>query len=359
MAYVPPTTHVTLLATLRRDRLLPIPGEVLVQPNQRVEAADTVAHAFIAEEHRLLDVARALDVPKEAMAAFMLKRNGDPVKKGEPIAMRKTALGLGRKTVYAPVDGFLVVAGDGKALLASTSKAFELRAGLPGTVVSILKERGVVIETTGALLEGVWGNGKDDFGLMRVLGSGPTDALLSEQVDVSLRGTILAVGMVQDDNAFRRLAEMNIRGLIVGSMNSALISTVKKLDIPVLITDRFGGQGFSTPVYNLLVGNSGREAWVNAQNWNRYAGGRPEVIIPLPTPGQTPPAPVDGEALAVGKRVRVQRGPQMGQVGTVTALSEHPVQFSNGMRKLAAWVELEETPGQPTRIAFANLEILE
>jgi len=359
MAYIPPTTHVTLLATLRRERRLPTPGEVVVAPNQRVEAADVVAHALVAEQHRLLDVARALGVPNDKVAAFMLKQEGEPVKKDEPIARRKTALGLGSKTVYSPVEGYLMLVNNGKALLAAISKEFEVRAGVPGTIANIDREYGVVVETTGALLEGVWGNGKEDYAVINVVGAAPTDVLLSEQVDVSMRSTILAVGTLQDDDAFRRLSEMGIRGLIVGSLNAALIPAVKKLEIPVVVTDGFGAQGFSSPAYTLLVSNAGREAWVNARPWNRFAGGRPEVIIPLPSPGQPPALPIDGDALAVGKRVRVRRGPAAGATGTVAALSEQPVRLPSGVRARVAAVESEDSAGRTFSVPFANLEILE
>jgi hypothetical protein len=358
MAYIPPTAHVTLLATLRRERLLPASGDVLVHPGQRVEAVDIVAQAIVPDEHRLVDVARALGVPPAKSAAFMIKQDGEAVKKGEPIAVRKTALGLARREVRSPVDGSLVVAGDGKALLASLSKPFELRAGLPGNVVGVVEGRGPVIETTGALLEGVWGNGKDQFAVMRVIGSGPHDALLAEQVEMGLRGTILAIGVVQDTAAFRHLTDLAIRGLIVGSLKADLIPVVQKWNIPVVVIEGFGKRGFSLPAYNLLVTNNGRETWLNARAWDRFAGGRPEVIIPLPSPGQTPPPPVDGEALAAGKRVRMVRGALAGQTGTVTALNERALPLPSGARARLAIVELDDGD-QPVSIPFANLEILE
>jgi hypothetical protein len=359
MAYISPTTHITLLATLRRERRLPSAGEVVVQPNQHVEATDVVAHALVAEEHRLWDVARELGVPPDKAAAYMLKQDGEPVKRGEPIARRKTALGLGSKTVPSPVEGYLLFAKDGKALLAAISKEYELRAGIPGTIASVEREYAVVIETTGALLEGVWGNGKEEYAVMNVVGKAPTDPLLSEQVDVSLRSTILAVGTLQDAAAFKRLVDMGVRGLIVGSLNPALIPAVKKLEMPVVITDGFGAQGFSSAAYTLLVSNTGREVWLNAKPWNRFAGTRPEVIIPLPSPGQTPPLPVEGDALEVGKRVRLCRGPQAGHVGSVTALSDQPMRLPSGVRARVAYVELEETTDQAFTVPFANLEILE
>jgi hypothetical protein len=360
MAYIPPTTHVTLLATLRRERRLPAAGEVRVQMRQRVEATDEVAHALVASHHRLVDVARGLSLPPDKAPAHMLKQEGEPVKSGEPIARRKTALGLGSRTLKSPVDGYFLFVRHGKAVLAAISEAYELRAGIPGLIVNLEHEQSVAIETTGALLEGVWGNGvgKEAFAVMSVVGSAPDAPLLSEQIDVNARSSILAAGCLQDDAAFRRLAEMNVRGLIVGTLNPALIPAVSKLDLPVVVTDGFGARGLSAPAYTLLVSNSGREAWVNAQTWDRFRGARPEVIIPLPAPGADPPAPVDGDALAVGKRVRICRGAEAGITGTVKALSDQPVRLPSGVRAHAAFVEAEDG-GQSYTIPFANLEILE
>src|SRR5690606_28050759 len=146
----------------RRERLLPQLGEVLVETRQAVEATDVVARAAVAEHHRLIDVARRLGVPPDKADEAMIKKDGDAVKAGEPIAVRKAALGLRRVAARSPINGWLVAAAGGKALLAALSRPLELRAGIPGTVVSILQGRGVVIETTGALLEGVWGNGRED-----------------------------------------------------------------------------------------------------------------------------------------------------------------------------------------------------
>src|SRR5262249_25575753 len=127
MAYLPVTSHVTLLATLRRERLLPLAGNVMVQAKQRVEPSDVVARTFLPDHHRLVDVARALGVPDETADSALLKHDGDIVKAGEPIAVRKTGLGLVRRTARSPVEGRLVVAAGGKALVAAISAPFEVR----------------------------------------------------------------------------------------------------------------------------------------------------------------------------------------------------------------------------------------
>jgi hypothetical protein len=357
MAYVPTTTHVTLLATLQRERLLPAPGEVGVQENQRVDATTVLAQATVAKHHRLVDIAGGLGVPAKQIEAFLVKHEGDPVKKDDPLATRRE-LFLPRD-VFCPIDGTVIAVGDGKALIAGVEPPIEIRAGMPATVTKVVTDYGANLETVGALLEGVWGNGQEAFGVLRVVGTGLADPLASELIDVELRGTVVAVGTLRDAAALNQLAEINAKALVVGSVYSELVPELQKLAMPVLVVEGFGAQGFSQPAYTLLASNTGREAWVNAQAWDRYAGRRPEVIIPLPSPSQAPGVPANGEALKTGQRVRIVRGPGAGYVGQAIALSDDVLFTASGVRTRLATVKLEESADPPILVPFANLEILE
>ena len=209
MDYVPTTTHITLLATLQRERLLPAPGEVGVQENQRVDATTVIARAIISKQHRLVDLARDLGVPPKRAEAFLVKHEGDLVKKGEPLATRRE-LFLPRDAL-SPVDGTVIAMGEGKALIAVAEPPQEIRAGVPATVTKVAPDYGATLETVGALLEGVWGNGQETFGVLRVVGSNLADPLTPDLLDVELRGTLIAVGTLQDTSVFDKLAEVAIR----------------------------------------------------------------------------------------------------------------------------------------------------
>lgn len=359
MAYIPATSHVTLLATLRRERLLPLAGEVIVEARQRLEASDVVARTYLAEHHKLVDIGRKLGLPPEKADSAMLKEDGDPVKAGEAIARRKMLLGLLPRTARSPVEGRLVAAAGGKALVAAISRPYELRAGVPGQVVSILQARGVVIETTGALVEGAWGNGQHDFAPLRLAGADQTQGLTAAEVDMSMRGSVLVVGNLADLATLKRLAEVSVRGLVVGRLPANLLPAAQKLSFPVLVVEGFGAGGFSEPVLALLSSSAGRHGWVHALPRDRFKGRRPELIIPLAGPATPPPAVADGESLKVGKRVRVLRGPATGQVGLVTALNERPMALPSGLRARAATVKLAGEAGQAVRVPYANLELLE
>lgn len=359
MAYIPATSHVTLLATLRRERLLPLAGEVVVEARQRLEASDVVARTYLADHHKLVDIGRKLGLPPEEADSALLKQDGDTVKAGEPIARRRVLFGLLPRSARSPVEGRLVAAAGGKALVAAISRPYELRAGVPGTVVTILQSRGVVIETTGALVEGVWGNGQQDFAPLRLAEDNAGPGLTAAQVDMSMRGALLVVSSLADAAALKRLAEVNVRGLVVGTLPAALLPVAEKLSFPVVVVEGFGLGGFSEPVQALLASSAGRDAWLNAVPRDRFKGLRPELIIPLAGPATPPPVVTDGEALKVGKRVRVLRGPAAGRVGTVTALGERPTLLPSGLRARAATVSFPGEAGPPVRVPFANLELLE
>lgn len=360
MTYIPPTSHMTLLATVRRERLLPVPGEVLATAGQRVETGDVVASAEVQQAHRLVDAARALGVPRAQVAKYLKKAEGEAVKRNEVVAARQSWLGLGARTVTAPVDGRLVFCDNGQALFAATS-TIELRAGLPGTVLSVVPSRGLLIETVGALLEGLWGNGREDFSVLRLLSPAPDTALTQAMLEPNLREAIVAIGRLADAAPLKALKELGVRGLILGTAPVDQLPALQALAFPVVVVDGFSERGFSGSALTLLSGNAGRQVWLNAQPANPLTGARPEAIIPLPA-GQTPPPPLEGEPLQEGKRVRVLRGPEAGAVGTLLGLSPRPMPLANGLRAPVAAVALNETQEgvRPTvTVPFANLELLE
>lgn len=358
MPYIPPTTHVNFHATIRRERVLPTAGEILVSANQTVEASTIVAQTILAEEHRLMTVAQTLGVPPDKLDTVMVKKDGDPVKKNEPIAVRKTAFGLGTKMVRSDVDGMLVLSGEGKALLAAFSKPLELQAGVPGTVTNVVEGLGVIIETTGGVAQGIWGNGKSRYAVLSTLGDGPDVPIALEHLDPKMRDTIAVGGALLDTKAFKKMVEVGLRGLIVGSVSSDLLPALQKLAFPVLVLDTFGARGMSHAAYNLLTNNAGREAWVDARPADRAAGTRPEVIVPLPSPGSPPPLLVEGDILDVGRRARIVRGPYAGQTGEVVSLPEKSVVLPSGLRVKLAALTLETPPNETVTAPFANLELV-
>jgi len=349
---VAPVHHILPLATVIRERLLPIKGTVLARMGQKVNSADVVAEALWAREHTFLDVARTLNVSPDAADKLIRCKAGDKVPAGAVIAMGR---GLLPKTVKAPRDGRVVAAGGGQVLLESGESRMELRAGISGNVTQIIADRGVEIQTTGALIQGVWGNGRVDTGVMINLADKPDTTLTASRLDVSMRGSILIAGEVKEEAALLAAAELPVRGLILGSLFPSLIPVAREMRYPIVLTEGFGALPMNSAAYRLITTNAKREATVSAEAFDRYSGARPEIIIPLPA-SNPPPIPHDIEAFAPGQTVRLLRQPAAGQIASIVGLHDGLATFPSGLRAAAAEVQLEN--GEKLLIPLVNLEVV-
>jgi hypothetical protein len=346
-----PITHILPLTTIRRERLLPVLGKVVVRKGQKVSATDTIAEANLAPSHLLLDVARGLGLPPEKADDLIQVDANSQIVEDDIIA---GPVGLTRRVVRSPQSGRVILAGSGQVLIEVNSKPFELKAGLPGVVAELFPEKGALIETTGALIQGVWGNNKIDFGLMNDLAKEPDHEFTSDQMDVSFRGSMILAGHVEQAEALKAAADLPVRGLILASINPDLIPLAADLKIPVIILEGFGRRPFSSVAFKLLSTNEQREIALNAEPWDRYKGTRPEIVIPLPASGQPDP-PTETDVFKPEQQVRIQKAPHLGQIGSLVALLG-AAEFPGGLRAPAAEVRLDD--GETAVLPLANLEVL-
>lgn len=347
-----PVLHVLPLATIIRERTLPVAGKVNVHVNQRVNPTDVIAEASFAREHVLLDVARTFGVTPNAADKMIRVKQGDRLMQGTLVA---ESGGLIPRSMKAPRAGRVMIAGSGQVLMEVGDTKVELRAGLPGVVTQVLPEMGVVIRTAGALIQGVWGNGRIDNGLMVNLLEKPDEVLSADRLDVSLRGSVILGGHVRDAETLRAAAELPVRGLILSSLLSPLIVPAYQMRYPIIVTDGFGAQPMNSAAFRLLTTNNKREVTVNAEHFDRYSGNHPEVIIPLPI-STDPPEPNSYESFNVGQTVRLRRPPNPGMIGTLSNLPAGLSTLPSGLRAPAAEVKLEN--GETVLVPLVNLEVV-
>ena len=347
-----PVLHVLPLATIIRERTLPVAGKVNAHVNQRVNPTDVIAEANYAREHVLFDVARTFGVSPTAADKMIRVNTGDRVMQG---AMVAESGGLLSRSIKAPRAGRVMIVGSGQVLMEVGDTRVELRAGLPGMVTQIIAERGVVIRTSGALVQGVWGNGRIDNGLMVSLLEKPDDILTADRLDVSLRGSVILGGHVRDVETLRVAAELPIRGLVISSLLSSLIIPAYQMRYPILVLDGFGALPMNSAAFKLLTTSNKREATVNAEHFDRYSSNRPEVIIPLPVSTE-PEEPNSYEAFAVGQTVRMRRPPHAGAIGSISNVHPGLSSLPSGLRARAADVKLEN--GETVLVPLVNLEVV-
>jgi hypothetical protein len=347
-----PVLHVLPLTTIVRERTLPVAGKVSAHMNQRVSPTDVIAEANFAREHVLFDVARIFNISANAADRLIRVKPGDRLMQGALVAEGK---GLFSQAIKAPRAGRVMVSGGGQVLMEVGDARIELRAGLPGVVTQVIAERGVVIRTAGALVQGVWGNGRIDNGLMVSLIEKPDDVLTADRLDVSLRGSVILGGHVRDADTLRAAAELPVRGLILSSLYSPLLTNAYQVKYPILVLEGFGALPMNSAAFKLLTTNNKREATVNAEHFDRYAGNRPEVIIPLPVSSE-PDEPSLYETFAVGQTVRMRRPPNVGMIGTISNLRSGLSELPSGLRAASADVKLEN--GETVIVPLVNLEVV-
>jgi hypothetical protein len=272
-----PITNILPQVVVERLRVLPRPGQVKVRQGQTVRATDVIATANVTPRHTMLDAAAGLGVSRADVDKYIERDENQAVAAGDVLARKS---GMFSRVLRAPVSGKIVLMTDGYIFIEEDQPPFELLAGIPGDVKELVHEMGAVIETVGALIQGSWGR-RIDFGVLNVAAEKPDDLLTPEMVDVSLRGAVMMCGRCNSLDVFRRAAEQRLRGIILGSMPSEFIPTVRKLQLPVLLTDGFGDQPMSPAVFRLLATSDKRDIAINAEPFNAETGARPEVDPPL------------------------------------------------------------------------------
>lgn len=190
-------THVSLLVVIRRVRALPARGTITVRVNQKVSPTDVVGRTTLAPVHYLFDIAHGLGLPPAKADRYLRREPDEKVSGGDILA---GPFGWMRRVVRAPEEGRVVLQGDGRLLYEGLGETFELRAGIPGTVVGMEPDLSATVETVGALVEGVWGNDRQEYGMLRMATQGSGNVLAPADLNMDLRGSIIVAGRLEDPN---------------------------------------------------------------------------------------------------------------------------------------------------------------
>lgn len=331
---------------------MPAGGRIIARRGQQVNPIDVVAESMLRPEHMLLEIGRGLGISPKDADHYIQRRAGDEVGEGDVIA---GPVGIGRRVVRSPRSGTVVLAGGGQVLLELEGEFAELKAGYSGVVADIIGDRGVLIESVGSLIQGVWGNGKINFGLLNLLAHAPDDILTPGLMDVSLRGSVVMAAYCEDEKVLLMADDFPLRGMILASMDSALVPVALSVSYPIMLVEGFGKLPMNQDAYDILNSASRREASVIAEPWNRITNTRPEVVIELPE-GVRPETLTETIPFIIGQTVRVVSPPYKSLVGTLTTLQPGLSVLPSGLRAQTAGVRLMN--GDIVQVPLANIEVI-
>ncbi|MBN1874922.1 MAG: hypothetical protein JXA33_11885 [Anaerolineae bacterium] len=346
-----PYTIVNPLTTIQIPRRLTLPGDVLARVGDSVEPMHIVAEAIEPPDFRIIDLARALDVPLKKLKPYIKVKRGDIVTEGDVLASRGGLVGI---TCRATISGTVVGSGRGRILLEAPSHPIQLSALVPGIVVETWPAKGVLIETVGAFIQALWGNNKEAYGVLRVAVRAPRHPIRPKHIDASAHGAILVGGSRIDEETLEQAVEMQVRGIIVGGVPASMIPLVQKVDFPVIATEGVGSFPMSKASFDLLRSLDGREAAVCGRLRPRWGAERPYIVVPMPT--GTADAVNPETPLQIGSQVRTLRAPYYGWSGTVTDIPRGMIPLETGIR--LPGVQVDFGKNEVGTVPIINLEHL-
>lgn len=354
--YYPEQRHLLTRTTIRRDRFLPdvTGGEVTVAMGARVSLTDIVARGASPAPYMVIDAARYFDLKDpEKLFDLLEVRIGEQVLEGVVLAGKSGRRG---RRLLAPVSGRVTEIAGGQIIMQEEEPPLELEAGLNGVVVSVRKGRGVVIESYGAVMQGVWGNNRRVIGTLRHEPSDGMENIYGDALDTQYRGAVVVTRRTLRRATFQVIDDQGFIGVIAPGMEPDMIETAAHSRAAILLTGGFGSQRMSNTIAQFLDMMEGRQVTLDAVQPSPLETRRPEVLIAVPMePGERPPAPNLNAILQIDREVRLTAGTSAGMVGHVLSLPKEPVLLENGLRVPCAQVEL--VTGEKINVPLANIEL--
>ena len=364
--------RVSSRTVVARTRRLPLSGEVLVDVGDRVRPDTVVAETYLPGPVHNVNVANALAIAPEEVPGCMLKQRDEPVEKGELIAESRGIFGLFKSSVLCPESGMIEMVSEvtGQVLIREPSTPVRINAYIDGRVTEILPGEGVVVETTGACIQGIFGIGGEVHAPLKRIVDSPDGEISADMIDEGCAGRIVCGGSIVSLDAMRKLISVGAAGVVAGGVQyhdigdllgyqiGVAVTGGEDIGLTVVATEGFGPLPMARRTFELIGALDGHDASMSGATQIRAGVIRPEVVIA----GEEGGGPSDGPGQAArglepGMVVRLIRNPWFGEIATVASLPEQPVRLPTGA--MARVLEARRANGAIVTVPRANVEVIE
>jgi len=366
-----PGLRVADIATVRKERRLPLKGRVVVRVGDAVEADTIVARTELPGNVRMINLANILGVPPDDIFDLLFKKEGDPIAENEQIAQSKGLFGLFKNTVRSPITGSFESFNKitGQAVLREPPIPVTIDAYVRGTVVDLLADEGVVVETRATFVQGIFGIGGETRGTIKAAVKSPEQELTADLIDPSCSGRILIGGSFVSQQTLRKAISAGVKGIVVGGFDDrdlkdflgydlgVAITGHEQKGITLVLTEGFGRMNMARGTFDLLASREGLAASINGATQIRAGVIRPEIVIPVGSEVKAKAPDREQGALDIGSPVRVIRAPYFGRLGRVTALPPE-LQLLETEAKVRV-LEVEFGDHERAVVPRANVELIE
>ena len=366
-----PGLRVTRQATVRKLRQLPLAGDVLVNEGQRVSREQVVATTDLPGDVTTINLVNRLGVTPGEIGSYLLKQEGEAVEQDEAIAETRPFIKWFKTTVQSPIEGTVesISQVTGQVILRKLPRPVEIYAYVDGVVVETIPNEGVVVETMGAMIQGIFGIGGECWGELLVLQKEGAVLEEIEELAESCRGKVLVLRGLITLEFINRTRELGAVGIIGGGIRDqdlrsflgydlgVAITGGEDIGITVIVTEGFGDIDMAPRTYNILEEHNGNKISISGATQIRAGVMRPEILIAREQDAEKIELEGADKGLTLGSVMRAIRAPHFGKIGRVSALPAELQKVES--ETLVRVLEVTFEDGERAIIPRANVERIE
>ena len=346
-----PGLEVKQRTTLKRMRLLPIPGNVLVKNNDIVKPQQIVAETHMPGDIFPINLANQLSMPPGDVPECVVVKVGDSVKSGDLIAETKGIFGMFKTIFKSPHSGTVETISDvtGQIILRGDPHPVNVLAFLPGRIIKVIEKQGVLIESDVSFIQGIFGIGGETFGSIVMACDNADETLTPDKISKNMKDSIIVGGARMTADSILKAIDIGAAGIVSGGIDDrdlkeilgydlgVAITGSETLGVTLIITEGFGDISMASRTFDLLKSSVNKEVSINGATQIRAGVMRPSIIIPVNK---------DTEAYSINEKD-----------GKVHLLPSQPQRLESGTKTRVLEVMLEN--GDILTIPRANIERIE
>lgn len=355
----------------KKERILPLKGEVLVKDGDLLKPDTIVASTNLPGNVQMLKVSNILNIdPKDVVDSLKVEESQE-VKKGDIIAETAGIFGMFKSSVESPVNGTIesISKSTGRVVIREAPIPVEVDAYVSGKVDQVIENEGIILKSNAAFIQGIFGIAGEKRGDLLLVSSSPAEELTADQITPNMKGKILIGGSFLSLDAYKRALSLQVAGIVVGGFNyydlkavlgynlGVAITGTEKLNTALIVTEGYGSIPMSEATFSLLKKNNGKSSSINGATQIRAGVIRPEIVIPIDSvnPDNDSESKIP-EGIQEGSTVRVIRSPNFGKIGEVISLPSELNKMESETMVRVAEINID---GKNILIPRANLEMVE
>ncbi len=353
-------------------RRLPIAGDVKVVVGDTVTADDIVAETALPGDVNPINLSNQMSLPPKDVVGCMLKKEGDPIAKDEPLAQSKGMFGMFKNTVTSRFEGTVETVSPvtGQVIIRGAPLPVQVRAYMGGTVVSVREHEGCEVEADVAFVQGIFGVGGETHGRIVMACDRHEQDLTADRITDDMKDAVIIGGARMTVDAIKKAQHVGAAAIISGGIDDqdlknllgydlgVAITGREDIGITVIVTEGFGEIAMAERTFDMLKSHAGDDTSVNGATQIRAGVMRPEIIIPLASvQADEADHRFEEGQLEIGRTLRVIRDPWFGMIGEVSGLPAEPAVLGSGSK--ARVLEVKFPSGETAIVPRANVELIE